>query len=209
MEDHRSLTMPVADDEPSTPASLRASLPRRRAAGPATVDDQYDRGTHIARFNSALAVAITKGVGSMWCAYGFAALTLLSLPSALQTGLASTVQWIAQTFLQLVLLSIILVGQNVQAAAADKRAQDTYRDTEEILHQVSQIHAHQMGQDTALRHQQAILGELHTCLSEATRDPAQSPPTSEASMRSVSKPADGANPKQIRNDHESDRRRAN
>jgi hypothetical protein len=55
----------------------------------------------------------------MWCAYAFVTLTLVGLPSAIQSGLASAVQWIAQTFLQLVLLSIMLVGQNVQAAAAE------------------------------------------------------------------------------------------
>jgi hypothetical protein len=179
MDDHRYLSMPVADDKLSALTSLWGPITRRRAAGPATVDDQYDRGTRIARFNSALAVAITKGVGSMWCAYAFAALTLVGLPSAIQAGLASTVEWIAQTFLQLVLLSIILVGQNVQAAAADKRAQDTYRDTEAILRQVSQIHAHLTSQDTTLRQHQAILGELQTCLCDATLHPAQSP-TSQA-----------------------------
>jgi len=35
---------------------------------------------------------------------------------------------VAQTFLQLVLLSVIMVGQNVQAAAADKRAEATFHD---------------------------------------------------------------------------------
>lgn len=137
--------MPTADEEPNIRTCIRACKTRRRAAGPATVNDQYDRGTRIARFNSALAVTITRCVGSMWCAYIFAALSLLGLPNAIQTGLASTVQWIVQTFLQLVLLSIILVGQNVQAAAADKRAHGTYQDAEEILHQVSQIRTHLMG----------------------------------------------------------------
>ncbi len=33
------------------------------------------------------------------------------------------VQWIAQTFLQLVLLSVIMVGQNVLQQASDKRAE--------------------------------------------------------------------------------------
>ena len=171
MEEYLSVSVPVADDALDTDAATLAHVTRRRAAGPATVDEQYDRDTRIARFNSALAVAITKGVGSMWCAYTFAALTLVGLPSAIQAGVAGTVQWIAQTFLQLVLLSIILVGQNVQAAAADKRAQDTYRDTEEILHQVSQIHAHLIGQHTALRQQQAMLDELHNGLDLTTLNP--------------------------------------
>src|SRR3954447_19940041 len=77
----------------------------------------------VGRFNTWVAVRITNIVGSMWCAYVFALLTLISLPAALQSGdPLIIVAWIAQTFLQLVLLPIIIVGQNVQAAATDARA---------------------------------------------------------------------------------------
>src|SRR4051812_18029268 len=65
------------------------------------------------RFNNWLAVKITNVVGTMWCAYAFAALALISLPAAIHGGVATLISWIAQTFLQLVLLSIIMVGQNV------------------------------------------------------------------------------------------------
>ena len=77
----------------------------------------------VGRFNTWVAVRITNIVGSMWCAYAFALLSLISLPAALKTGDPLViVAWIAQTFLQLVLLPIIIVGQNVQAAATDARA---------------------------------------------------------------------------------------
>ena len=46
------------------------------------------------------------------------------------------VAWIAQTFLQLVLLPVIIVGQNIQAKAADGRADQTYNDAEAVLHEV-------------------------------------------------------------------------
>lgn len=59
----------------------------------------------------------------MWCAYAFAVIALISFPAAIATGdPIIIVAWIAQTFLQLVLLPIIIVGQNVQAAASDARA---------------------------------------------------------------------------------------
>jgi len=59
----------------------------------------------------------------MWCAYVFALLALISFPAAIRSGdPIIIVAWIAQTFLQLVLLPIIIVGQNVQAAASDARA---------------------------------------------------------------------------------------
>ena len=78
----------------------------------------------LGRLNRWLAVRITNSVGSMWCAYAFALLALVSLPAAIRShDPIIIVAWIAQTFLQLVLLPIIIVGQNVQAAASDARAQ--------------------------------------------------------------------------------------
>lgn len=117
---------------------------------PPTVDDHHDRSSPAARFNAALAVAVTRGVGSMWCAYVFAALALFGLPAAIDGGVATIVQWVAQTFLQLVLLSVIIVGQNVQAAASDKRALDTFNDAEAILHEALQVQAHLAEQDKVL-----------------------------------------------------------
>jgi hypothetical protein len=81
----------------------------------------------IGKANAWLAVRITKSVGSMSCAYAFAALALVSLPSAISSGSAVVlVSWISQTFLQLVLLSVIIVGQNVLAAASDARAESDH-----------------------------------------------------------------------------------
>jgi hypothetical protein len=85
------------------------------------------------RFNDWLAVRITKIVGTMWCAYAFACLALISLPEAIRGGTATLIAWIAQTFLQLVLLSIIMVGQNVASAKSDRQLEQTYRDAEELL----------------------------------------------------------------------------
>jgi hypothetical protein len=118
--------------------------------GPVKVEDQLPRGNAIQRFNARVAVRVTKMVGSMWCAYLFAAFDLLSLPAAIKGGISTIVAWVAQTFLQLVLLSIIMVGQNVQSAAADKRSEDTYLDAEAVLHESQQIQAHLVAQDMAL-----------------------------------------------------------
>ena len=73
------------------------------------------------RFNDWLAVKITNIVGTMWCAYAFAALALISLPAAIRGGTATLIAWIAQTFLQLVLLSIIMVGQKVASEKSDRQ----------------------------------------------------------------------------------------
>ena len=91
-------------------------------------------------FNGWLAVQITKVVGSMWCAYAFAVLAFISLPDAIHQGTFALVTWISQTFLQLVLLSVIMVGQQVLAKASDKQALQTYRDAEAVLQLADQIH---------------------------------------------------------------------
>jgi hypothetical protein len=122
------------------------------ARGPVKVLDQLNRNNAANRFNAWLAVKITAGVGSMWCAYVFAGIALAGLPAALKPGGEGIIAWIAQTFLQLVLLSIIIVGTNIQSAAADKRAQDTYADAEAVLHEAMQIQQHLQAQDEALNH---------------------------------------------------------
>ena len=87
---------------------------------PVKVAEQLPSGNTMARFNAWFAVKVTNGVGTMWCAYAFAVIAFISLPQAISSHNAVTlVSWVSQTFLQLVLLSVIIVGQNVLAAAAD------------------------------------------------------------------------------------------
>jgi hypothetical protein len=81
----------------------------------------------IANFNRKLGVRLTAMVSTMWCAYIFAAIALISLPSALKSGdTVIIVAWIAQTFLQLVLLSIIMVGQDVQSRSVEQKINETH-----------------------------------------------------------------------------------
>jgi lipoate synthase len=68
------------------------------------------------------------------------------------------VAWIAQTFLQLVLLPIIIVGQNVQAAAADARSQATYDDAVAVLEEAKQIQQHLAAQDAVLAKLVEVIG---------------------------------------------------
>jgi predicted DNA repair protein MutK len=100
----------------------------------------------------------------MWAAYAFAVLALIALPSALGGGLLPLIQWVSQTFIQLVMLSVIMVGQNIVSRAADKRAEMTYRDAEAIFHEAEQIQAHLQVQDDALN---ALLAKVQAL--EATR----------------------------------------
>lgn len=126
-------------------------IAQRKAAGPPKISDSLPRNNPIARFNTRFGLAITIAVGSMWAAYLFTLLALVSLPSAIKShDKIIIVSWIAQTFLQLVLLPIIIVGQNVQASAADKRAQATYEDADAVLHTALEIQQHLHAQDTAI-----------------------------------------------------------
>jgi len=141
-----------------------------RRARPVRVADQLGRGSAPARFNAWLAVKITTAVGTMWCAYVFALLAFVSPPAAIRSGRPLVlVSWISQTFLQLVLLSIIIVGQNILAAASDQRAEDTYNDAEPGRVHSEKIQEHLMGQDAAigklLERVEAIAAKMATATS--------------------------------------------
>src|SRR5215472_7817305 len=102
-----------------------------------------------AGLNLVIAVWVTKKVGSMWTAYVFSVLAAVSLPAVLtqvwpslgnlfpkallSVSLIALVAWVAQTFFQLVLLPVILVGQNVQQAQADAVAQQNHEMLTELL----------------------------------------------------------------------------
>jgi hypothetical protein len=109
------------------------------------IEERTKSGPHLIKheqvgFNGRLAVIITGAVGTMWCAYLFAIIALISFPAAIQGGTSALISWIAQTFLQLVLLSVIMVGQKVAAQASDKQALQTYKDAEALLKIQDEIH---------------------------------------------------------------------
>jgi hypothetical protein len=92
------------------------------------------------RFNSRLAVTITRAVGTMWAAYVFVLISLVSFPQALNAFLngdtVTGITWLSQSFLQLVLLPIIIVGQNVISANQDARAEADH-ETLTALHTIN------------------------------------------------------------------------
>jgi hypothetical protein len=101
--------------------------------------------------NAKIALLITAVVGTMICAYVFALVALISLPAAISSGNVTTlIAWVSSNFIQLVLLPVIIVGQNIQGKAADARADSTYKDAEAILSECLQLQAHLQAQDTVL-----------------------------------------------------------
>jgi hypothetical protein len=113
----------------------------------ASTADYHPSDTRYQRFNKNLAVNVTRRVGTMTCAYVFSVIALASLPAILtnafhmhffpawlvSAGLITLVSWVAQTYIQLVLLSVIMVGQDVSSKASDARAAKTFEDTERIM----------------------------------------------------------------------------
>ena len=86
-----------------------------------------------------LGVIITSAVGTMWCALAFACLALISLPDAIRTGRPAIISWIVQTFLQLVLLSVIMVGQQVQGRTTERIIKETHDLAEDSRQQIIAI----------------------------------------------------------------------
>jgi hypothetical protein len=128
----------------ATPASTTAERTRRHEAAMATAREAPAQHvprhvprhearaevlgrSAVGRLNTRIAVAVTGAVGTMWAAYLFVLISLVSFPQALDAFLHGNtivgITWLSQSFLQLVLLPIIIVGQNVSAAAADARAE--------------------------------------------------------------------------------------
>jgi hypothetical protein len=109
--------------------------------------------------NQRLAVAITKAVGTMWAAYLFVLIALVSFPQALDAfkrgDMLTAITWLSQSFLQLVLLPIIIVGQNVISAAQDARAEADH-ETLTALHSIN------VRQLQLLEQQRQILDLLQT-----------------------------------------------
>jgi len=118
------------------------------------VRTQIHGATGIGRFNSWLAVLITRGVGTMWAGYLFVLIALVSLPQALaafvQGDTVTGITWLSQSFLQLVLLPIIIVGQNIISASQDARAAADHET-------LTALHAMNVRQLQILEQQQQIL----------------------------------------------------
>ena len=130
-------------------------------SGPVMTRDlrRVDHPNVFVRFNARFGLRITLVVGTMWMAYLFSVIALFALPDAIKQGTYFVIVWLSSSFLQLVLLPIIIVGQNIQAKAADKRAEDTYKDAEAMLKESEEIQKHLLAQDEAILN---ILNRLET-----------------------------------------------
>jgi len=132
-------------------------------------------------FNGRFAAALTRTVGSMWAVY-FTTLFVLAWIALATFGPLHARDPYPFPFLlfignvvQLLLVFVILVGQQVLSRAADKRSVQTYEDAEAIFKQVVRIHDHLVTQDHVLTQGISAVKMLrHPWVTEHIVDP---PPT--------------------------------
>jgi hypothetical protein len=145
----------MSSPEASAPAVKPPHLEHRLVLSQDSHATVHGSGT-MGRFNTWLAVRITRTVGTMWIAYLFAAIALVSRPAAIQSqNVIIIVAWVAQTFFQLVLLPIIIVGQNVIQAANDARAEADHETLTAVHKLTVEVHAINEAQSAILRQLQA------------------------------------------------------
>ncbi|HTZ29766.1 MAG TPA: DUF1003 domain-containing protein, partial [Streptosporangiaceae bacterium] len=132
-------------------------------------------------FNERLAAWITARIGSMWTVYIATAVTVIWMVLGSRAVLGfDPYPYPFLLFLgnvaQLLLIFIILLGQQVLGRAADRRSMDTYEDAEAILVDCEQIQNHLMAQDTLLAGD-ADLGAEHQELMAKATERIEAPPT--------------------------------
>jgi uncharacterized membrane protein len=131
----------------------------RRLPEPAKTEDAY-----VGR-NGRLAAWLTRRIGTMAAFYGAVLFQLGWI--ALEQLHVITFDPYPYRFLlflsslaQLLLMVVIMVGQQVIGRAADSRAVQTFLDAEAVLHACERLQLHLKAQDVAIRH---VVAHMETC----------------------------------------------
>ncbi len=118
---------------------------------PRNVNLVHKAEQETASFNTRFAILLTKGVGTMACAYVFALIAILGFPLLPFGPLATQlVQWTSQTFIQLTMLSVIMVGQAVLGRKAELQAEESYNTTMKVYADIESIMKHLDDQDALI-----------------------------------------------------------
>ncbi|HEX4713694.1 MAG TPA: hypothetical protein VH164_02075, partial [Ktedonobacteraceae bacterium] len=111
-------------------------------------------------FNQKIAILLTKGVGTMVCAYIFAVLAIIGFPGLVNAQISQWVQWTSQTFIQLTMLSVIMVGQSVLGRKQELQADEQFNTTVSTYHDIEQMMQHLSAQDAELLRHAKLLEHL-------------------------------------------------
>ena len=136
----------------------RTSFPHHK---PRNVNEQHKAELEASGVNTRIAVGLTKSVGTMWTAYSFAVLAIIGLLAILgwlPALVALLVVWASQTFIKLVMLPILSVGQNVLGRHAELMAEEQFNTTMNTYHHIEEIMQHLSAQDAELlRHTKMLI----------------------------------------------------
>lgn len=145
---------------------------------PMNVNELHKIEQEVAGFNQRLAVGLTRVVGTVWTAYTFAGLAIIGLLAILGVFspiVALLVAWLSQTLIQLVLLPVIMVGQNVLSRKQELQADATFADAERACHDIDQVVLHLNAQDEQIlllthfaEHQSDLISQLIKRIDRAT-----------------------------------------
>ncbi len=139
--------------------SLHEHIPMEHR--PANINDVHrSERAEQEGFNQHIADVLTTRVGTMICAYIFVAIAVIGLLGVLNILPAEVyllVAWASQTFIQLVMLPVIMVSQNVINRKQELQADEQFATTKKIYHDIEQIAQHQAKQDEVLIQLRSIL----------------------------------------------------
>lgn len=153
----------------SAPAETTSQKPAHHRTGvlfhhephqhqPRNVNLLHEAEKKAAGFNDRVAILLTKGVGTMVCAYIFAVLAIIGFPGLVNAQISQWVQWTSQTFIQLTMLSVIMVGQSVLGRKQELQSDEQYRTTISTYHDIEQVMQHLSAQDgELLRHTKILI----------------------------------------------------
>ncbi|MGH2497742.1 MAG: hypothetical protein ACRDIV_23820 [Ktedonobacteraceae bacterium] len=130
---------------------------------PRNVNEVQKEEQATAGLNTRIAIGLTNGVGTMWTAYTFAVIAVVGLFAILgvfSPVVALLVAWASQTLIQLVLLPVIMVGQNVLGHKAELQSEEQFRTTMSTYHDIEQIMQHLSAQDAELLKQSHMIIHL-------------------------------------------------
>jgi uncharacterized membrane protein len=158
-DDHLGTCVDLCEQEREIFAEAAERLP-----APASIGDEY------VGFNGLLAAWITNKVGTMAAFYAATAFQVGWMALA-QAGVLSFDSYpfpfllFLSSLIQLLLMFVVMVGQQVIGKASDKRALQTYLDAEAVLHACHRLQSHLAAQDLAIRH---IVEHMRECRTSET-----------------------------------------
>jgi uncharacterized membrane protein len=127
---------------------------------PRNVNVLHEAEKKASGFNQKIAILLTKGVGTMVCAYIFAVLAIIGFPGLVNAQISQWVQWTSQTFIQLTMLSVIMVGQSVLGRKQELQADEQFNTTVSTYHDIEQMMQHLSAQDAELLRHAKLLEHL-------------------------------------------------